>query len=66
MQQSVPEQELMNDVKHIALIAGLWFAYSSSVYADADRVFINSKIITVNDQFAIEQAIAVKDSRIYR
>jgi len=48
----------MNDVKHIALIAGLWFAYSSSVYADADRVFINSKIITVNDQFAIEQAIA--------
>ena len=58
----------MKDVKNIALIACFWFVYSSTVCAnpDADKVFINGKIITVNDQFAIEQAIAVKDSRIFQ
>lgn len=58
----------MNKVRTIVMIAGFCLAASSAVCAgpNVDKVFINGKIITVDDQFAIEQAIAVKDGRIYR
>ncbi len=55
---------MIASVKRILSGAVLWLLCTSLACAAADRIFINGHIITVDDRFAIAQAIAVEDGRI--
>ncbi len=53
---------MMPKMKHTLLF--LWgFLFSFSVYA-VDTILVNGKIVTVDDRFAIVQALAIKNQRV--
>lgn len=45
-------------------IAVIVAALSPALWAAADTILVNGKIVTVDDQFTIAQAVAIKDGRI--
>lgn len=53
-------------MKHIfrIAIAVIAAALSPALWAAADTILVNGKIVTVDDRFTIAQAIAIKDGRI--
>jgi predicted amidohydrolase YtcJ len=48
----------------VALIAAVLFGAAPSMAQSADTVLVNGKILTVDDQFSIREALAVHDGRI--
>ena len=44
--------------------AGIAFTASLALAGEADLLLVNGKIVTVDDQFRIAQAVAIKGSRI--
>lgn len=48
---------------HRTLFFGFWFA-AALVAADADLIFHNGRILTVDAKFSVAQAIAIKNGRI--
>ena len=56
----------MTLVQHL-LVTGLFIAAATfpiSAQEQADRIFLNGKIITVDEAFSIQQAMAIKENRI--
>ena len=56
-----------DSLKRVFIISAVLLALNcgaSNATENADTILFNGKIVTVNDQFQVEQAIAIKGQRI--